>query len=52
VDTQVYPAAISRECCGDTPVYAVNGGSPLTPSLGHSTLGVAIRAKSNSASIT
>ena len=44
MDTQVYPAAISRECCGDTPVCAVNGGSPLTPCPGHSTLWVAIRA--------
>jgi hypothetical protein len=49
-DMQIYPAAIARECCGDMPVCAVNGGSPLTPCPGHSTLWVAIRAKSNSAS--
>jgi len=52
VDTQVYPAAIARECCGDTLVCAVNGGFPLTPNPGHSPLWVAIIAKSNSASIT
>jgi hypothetical protein len=51
-DMQIYPAAVARECCGDTLVCAVNGGSPLTPSPGNSTLWVAIRAKSNSASIT
>lgn len=30
VDTQVDPAAIASECCGDILVCAVNGGSPLS----------------------